>query len=210
MEDKRYLKEGKSDNYMRYSLIFLLFLMMFSFTSALKVNENYQLVISSNNATTCTAPYIEYPDGTKAIYNLPLTKDGTSFYTTINGSNFTKIGNTCIGVSCYNGVTYTTGDKCIDVSPSGFLDNAMFYVLILVLSLGVIVMGFWMKDATITILGSLGLYFIALYVLFFGINGMKDPVYTWAFGLITLGIAMYISIRSTYELIVDGVDGYFG
>ena len=89
------------------------------------------------------------------------------------------------------------------VTPNGFVNNPVFYFLILILSIGIIVIGLWKEDAIITVLGTFGLYFIGLYILFYGLNGMKDPVYTWAIGIIILGIAFYISVRAAYELVVD-------
>jgi len=96
-----------------------------------------------------------------------------------------------------------SGASYFEVTPDGFVGTLGFFILILVLSLGVIILGFSISDAPVTILGSLGLYFLGIYILFNGIDGFRDPTYTWAFGLITLGIAMYISIRSAFELIVD-------
>lgn len=96
-----------------------------------------------------------------------------------------------------------SGASYFEVTPDGFTGTLGFFFIILILSFGVIVLGLSIKDAPVTILGSLGLYFLAIYILFNGIDGLRDPVYTWALGLITLGIAMYISIRSAYELIVD-------
>jgi hypothetical protein len=90
-----------------------------------------------------------------------------------------------------------------NITPSGFIDTLGFYFLILILSLGIIAFGFIIRDAPMTILGSFGLYFVGIYILFNGIDGLKDPVYTWAIGLIILMLASYISIRSAYELIVD-------
>ena len=78
-----------------------------------------------------------------------------------------------------------------------------YYVIILILSAGVIVLGFAKYDAPIVILGSFGLYFIGLYILFNGIVELKDPVYTWALGIIILMLAAYISVKSSYDLIVD-------
>ncbi len=44
---------------------------------------------------------------------------------------------------------------------------------------------------------------MGLYILFFGLDGIRDPVYTWAIGIIILMLAAYISLRSAYELIID-------
>lgn len=90
-----------------------------------------------------------------------------------------------------------------EVTGSGLNNSIGFYIIILVLSLGIIILGFSLSDAPITIFGSLGLYFVSIYILFNGIAGVKDNVTTWAIGIILLGIAMYVSTRSAYELIVD-------
>ena len=68
---------------------------------------------------------------------------------------------------------------------------------------GLIILGLSLPDAVTTIFGSLGLYFVSLYTLFNGFAGVRDGVTTWAIGLILLGVAMYVSTRSAYELIVD-------
>ena len=77
--------------------------------------------------------------------------------------------------------------------------SLIFSFLILILSVGFIVLGLWKEDVPITMLGDFGLYFFGLYTLFYGINGMKDPVTTWGIGIIVLGIAFYISIRAGME-----------
>ena len=90
-----------------------------------------------------------------------------------------------------------------EVTGSGVTDTSGFYIIILIISFGLIILGFSMSDAILTIFGSFGLYFVSLYTLFNGIAGIKDATTTWAVGLILLGMAMYMSIRSAYELIKD-------
>ena len=90
-----------------------------------------------------------------------------------------------------------------EVTGDGVNNSLGFYAIIILISMGIIVLGFAMTDAPITILGSFGLYFVSIYILFNGIAGTKDPVTTWGMGIILLGMAMYISTRSAYELIVD-------
>jgi len=75
-----------------------------------------------------------------------------------------------------------------------------FYALILLLSFGIVIFGFVIKDAWMTMLGSMGLYFFGLYVLFNGIAGTKDAITTWGIGIIILGVAMYISIQAGMEV----------
>lgn len=186
-------------------ILMLLGMFMFSFVSAAnteyapqKVNQEFTFVQVCSDATYITLSNIQTPDGLITL-NTNMTSLGSGAF----AYNYTP---TSIGTYQFNGVS----DGCIKsyavdipVTPNGFANNIGFYVLILVLSLGVIIVGLWKEDITITLLGSLGLYFIGFYVLFFGINGMKDSTYTWAFGLITLAVAFYLSIRAAYEYIVD-------
>jgi len=122
------------------------------------------------------------------------------FSTTIN---FDKIGIWTIEMNCCDGTTRGCGAATLtaEVSGSGFNNTLGFFVLILVLSGGVILLGLWKQDATVALLGTFGLYFLGLYILFEGIAGMKDSVYTWGTGLIVLGIAFYISTKAGIELI---------
>jgi len=78
-----------------------------------------------------------------------------------------------------------------------------FYILVLIFSLGIIIFGVARNDPIVTLLGSFGLHFLALYILFNGIVGVKDLVTTWAIGIILLGFAAYVSVKSAYSLITD-------
>lgn len=115
--------------------------------------------------------------------------------------NFDELGIWSIEMTCCDGGECASKTLYAEVSGSGFNDTFGFFIIILVLSLGVIVLGLWKQDAIITLLGTFGLYFLGIYILLNGISGIRDPVTTWASGLITLGIAFYISTRSAYEII---------
>ena len=130
-----------------------------------------------------------------------MTKTGQNFNFTF--CNTTTIGDYTYTVAGDKGGVYSTEVIGFSVSPSGFAGTIGFYILILILSAGVIILGFSKDDPILVILGSFGLYFVGIYILFFGIDGMKDPVYTWGFGLIVLCIAFYLSVRSAWEMIVD-------
>jgi hypothetical protein len=192
------------------TLLTLLVLTLFSLTfisagaSSLDDVAQFDCVSLSQkyaNSTYSNVTTLTYPNGTQQVVNWAMSGSNGIWY--YNFCDTSQIGS-------YEYCTRTDVDGedvdvCIDfeVTPDGFSNNVGFYFLILILSGGLVVFGLGMKDAIITILGSFGLYFISLYILFNGIAGMKDPIYTWAIGLILLGLAMYISIRSTYELIVD-------
>jgi len=166
-----------------------------------KQTTDFDLVVTSNNGTSCNLSIIQYANGDSNILNQELTKNGQTFYATIDKTNFTQIGDVCMNVVCTDTLTYETGSVCRAVSPSGFTGTLGFYILILILSLGIVVLGFYMEDATIIILGSFGLGFVGLYILFNGIDGMKDATYTWAIGLIILMLGSYLSVKASSEML---------
>jgi hypothetical protein len=121
----------------------------------------------------------------------------------IPAANITTSGTYAYVIQCNNSAIggYYTND--FEVTPSGFVGTLGFYILILVLSLGIIILGFSKNDAPIVVLGAFGLVFVGLYVILFGIDGFRDYTYTWAFGIITIMLASYIGIKASYELIAD-------
>lgn len=86
-----------------------------------------------------------------------------------------------------------------EVTSSGFDNTLGFYFIIILLSLGVILMGYYMEDSTVVILGAFGLTFVGLYILFYGIDAIKDATYTWAIGIIILCLAAYFGLRAAQE-----------
>lgn len=164
--------------------------------------EDIELYQTCNNCTYCNWTSIKSPES--VLYtNINTTQSGTYYYSTLNGNNTGTIGEYVYCYDCGNAIESSTGCLSFEITPTGSNRNPTFYFMILLLSFGVIIFGLWMKDEPITIFGTFGLYFLSFYILFYGIDGVKDTTTTWAFGLITLGIAMYISTKATYELIID-------
>lgn len=127
----------------------------------------------------------------------------TAFNVTILGGNFTP--------QDYTYVTHCNSTDFggfisveVTVTPTGLGDIFDFYILILLISAVIIIFGFWIKDAWVVILGTFGLYFVGLYIILNGIVGIQDRVTTWAFALVILGVAAYISIKSSLEVIEGG------
>ena len=92
-----------------------------------------------------------------------------------------------------------------EITGSGLRDTIGFWIIILILSLGFIIIGFWREEPVIIMFGTFGLYFIGIYSMFNGIVGIKDDVTTYAISIIVLGIAAYLSTRSGLEIINNGV-----
>ena len=154
-----------------------------------------------DNCTWNNISSVLYPDKTTALGEVNMTRTNTE-YNYYSCDDLT----TQIGTYIVNGKGDLDGRVEVwsydyEVTPSGFTGTLGFYILVLVLSLGIIVLGFYKEDAPIVILGSFGLYFLAIYILFNGIVGLKDTTTTLPIGIIILGIAMYISIRSGMELL---------
>ena len=159
-----------------------------------------------NNGTYCSASAmcnftVFNPNNVIIIDNVQSTNNGA--YHSLSLS-FDKIGIWKINIVCTDGGEQGAETFYAQITGGGFNDSLGFFIILLVLSLGVVVIGFWMEDSPIIILGSFGLYFLGIYTLFNGIAGTKDPVTTWAAGIILLGIAAYVSVRSAHELITNG------
>lgn len=93
----------------------------------------------------------------------------------------------------------STESGYFQISPSGFFNTLGFYILLLVLSLGIVFFGYYAEDATIVILGAFGLGFIGLYLFFNGIDGIKDSVYTQAISFIMIALSAYLLFRASTE-----------
>lgn len=201
-------------------LFFPVFLFLFSLTSAAidksEVDDVFQVnevipysKLCINNGTYCsssaTCNFTFYD-----LDNTILVNNELGIQIGVNGSSlwqrnitYTRTGVYQIDMVCIDGGRAGAATFYAQVTGSGLNDTTWFYGIILILSLGVISLGFYMEDSPITILGTFGLYFLGLYILFNGIAGVKDSVTTWGTGLIVLGIAFYISTRATYELITN-------
>ena len=162
-----------------------------------KQNTNYNLIISSNNATNCNVSYIQRAD---VIFNniIPMTKNVNDFSKTLDKGNFSAIGDTCIGITCTDGTTIETGSKCLTVSPLGYNGLIGYYFIFIIIVWAIFLIGLWKKDESFAMLGIIGFYIVSLYILIFGIDGMKDWL-TNGLGVIHLGVAFYTSIRFGIE-----------
>ena len=197
---------------MKNKLIMLLIVGMFMISFASAETETYKINTKTNLQFTCT---LDNAIPTSATFNITITdKEGNYL---INNQLTNELGNGAFNYTvtfpkseiykvqmfCTDGSYSYSNEGYYNITPSGFSGTLGFYILIFILSFGIIIFGFYLKDAPVVILGSFGLYFVGLYILFYGLDGIKDPVYTWAIGIIILMLAAYISIRSAYELITE-------
>jgi len=183
-----------------FSLL-LLGLMMMTVVSAdlgtFKQNDCVDLK-GSSDTTAMNISSISLPNSTVYAAEQEMTKLGKTF-------NYTFCATGVLGTYTYD---YYDSDgntwvNSFEITTDGRTNTIGFYLVILLISFGVILLGMYMQDAPIIVFGSLGLYFVGIYTLFNGIEGLRDPVYTWAIGLIILGLAAYISIKGAWEMIGD-------
>ena len=156
-----------------------------------------------NNGTYCSGSStcnftVFNPDNTILVNNLQGTNQVSYHNISFTVSN---IGIYQVDMTCIDGSNNGAETMYFEVTGSGFHTTIWFYVLILMMSGGIMVLGFKLLDPPIVLLGTFGLYFLGIYTLLYGIAGMKDMVTTWATGLILLGVAFYISAKSSWELI---------
>jgi len=86
-----------------------------------------------------------------------------------------------------------------NVTPSGLDLSIGFYIILIILSCGVVFFGYHIEDAWLVMLGSFAMIMFGLLVLFYGIDGVRDSTYTWALSIITLMIGCYFSIKAGFE-----------
>ena len=108
------------------------------------------------------------------------------------------------GVGDISGVD-TSFATFFDVTPSGLNQTLGFYFLIFLIPAALIVFGFKIEDNWVIVLGGFTLTLVGLYVLFFGIDTIKDPTYTFGLGIIILMTGSYFGIRGSWEAISDQI-----
>ncbi len=183
-------------------LILFLGLFLISLTSAFlgTYEQGATVSIRGNLNASSVNVTIYFPNSSIAVDNQPMTQLKGEIW------NYSFSSTDTLGEYIYD-YCDQDGRNCkennFEITPTGLTSNLGFYVLVLILSFGIIIFGVTRNDPVITLLGSFGLYFLGLYILFNGIVGVKDLVTTWAIGIIMLGLAMYVSLRSAYSLITE-------
>lgn len=182
------------------ALAFMLVLPMVAAENIGSYKQNQEMQIT-NYCSDGTCSYmnlssITIPNGTKVNYNIEMTKNVQDFNytytpTLIGEYEFNTCGNPSGNVIC--------DSDTFDVTPSGFVGTLGFYILILILSLGIMILGFSLSDGWIVIMGSFGFVLLGLFILLYGIDGMKDTAYTYGIGIITIMVGAYIGVRSAIE-----------
>ncbi len=165
-----------------------------------KQGECMQLIQTHGNATYNNISFVYQTNGA-ILYNISgqMTKVGT-FY------NYTFCNTSTLGKYIVNGFGDPDGEKTswvydFEITTTGFAGTLGFYFLMLVLTFGVIIFGYCIEDVWVVMLGGFGLVFVGLFILFNGIDIIKDTVYTWGIGIIILMLGCYLIARGGLEQI---------
>jgi len=178
-------------------------LVLLSFVSALdklptaKLNQEYTI---TQTCASCSYVNISVKNlNGFVLNNVGMNENGSGVwtydYTPTENGRYDVIGKGDLSGTDTSFATY------FEVTPSGFTGTLGFYILIFILSLGIILLGYYSEDAIIILLGSMGLAFVGLYLLFYGIDGMKDSVYTEGIAIIITGLASYLMFRGGSEFL---------
>jgi hypothetical protein len=161
-----------------------------------KQNTNINLRQICDTCTYVTLSSLTYPNSTTLTINTNMTKVGVdynyTFYAGTLGSHYYSVFGNKDGV-------IATETFCFEVTPSGFIGTLGFYIIILILSLGFIILGYSIEDAWVIVLGGMGLVLVGLFILIYGVDGMKDSAYTYGFGIITIMLGAYFAVRGALE-----------
>ena len=200
------IKIKKVNNVMK-KLLFLTILLssMFlsSFVSAdgdIGLVKQWNCIDLYNYCPTCSyinLTVIQYPNQTVSTMNLAMTKINKDYIYQFCGTG--ELGSYSYTTCGDKAGVLTCEDMDFEVTPSGFVWTNGLYFLLIALSIGIIVLGYYVEDAWIVVLGSFGMVLFGLMVLFYGIAGMKDSVYTWGIGLITLMLGGYFGLKGSLE-----------
>lgn len=167
--------------------------------TAHKQNRNFELVIQSNNATSCNLSYIQYPDNSKTLMNLPMTQDGSTFYISVASTNYSQLGSVCHGITCTDDISIETGSICREITPSGFISTLSFYILFIVIIVLIFIMGIVLQNKWIMMLGSILVLILGFFIIINGIDVIKDTTTTWAVGIVVWALGIYFIYLSVEE-----------
>jgi len=136
-----------------------------------KLDTDLNLIVVSNNASSCNISSIQFPGGAASLVNFKMAKSDTNFNYTIDDGNFSSLGDIYFGITCTDNVTNEAGSICREITPNGVVQStaqgigsAMFLGLMLVLTFLFGWIGFKLVESDK--LWVLGIFFLFLSILF--------------------------------------------
>lgn len=165
-------------------------------TSNMHVFNSTNGLLLTNTTVDCFA-HLYNSIGTHLVDQEMGFNDTTlDFVLDIEGGNFTITERQSFIIFCNSTTAGGFVSGGFDVTPTGFINLLGFYFIIIGISLVFLILGFWIKDPWVVIFGTFGLFFVGLYILLNGIDGIRNLAYTRAIAFIIIGVAAYISIKA--------------
>ncbi len=81
-----------------------------------------------------------------------------------------------------------------DITPSGFIDTLGFYIVLLIVLGGIVILGFSINEVWFVVLGGLGFVMLGIYSINYGIVGFRDMFMTWGVGLFEIAVGAILSV----------------
>ena len=166
-----------------------------------KQDSSINLIQTCNNCTYCNITKILNPSQLVILNNLEMTKDGSSFNYTLIYNYTNQIGIYDWYYDCGNLEESATGKLSFTVTPTGYYGSLLgFYILILIIPWVLFLFGLWKREISIAILATFIFYLVALFIIPFGIDGVKNNL-TYGIGFVYLGFAIFTSIKYAHEML---------
>jgi hypothetical protein len=187
-------------------LIPLMFCMMlFSFASAtttLGTIKQSECIEIPQVCASCTYVNlsIQYPNKSIAVSNQPMVSQGAGLWT-YNFCNTSQLGRYDVsGQGDLNGIDTGFSVLWFEVSPSGQggNTNTIFFIFVILLIYGITFIGFFNKNAPITILGGMAMIFLGVYMVNHGIIVYQDTLTNYI-SYLTIGIGFILSFWALWE-----------
>lgn len=170
-------------------------------TGPFKQNKCVALTQICANCTYVNITQINIPGNNTQILSNQLVM--TKVDTVYNYSNFCITGN--LGRHIINWKADPNGEQAVGawefyITTTGYDIPIALQFLFISIIYFLLWLGIYKKDITITLLATLGLYFVGIWLLLFGFNIYRTNI-TEAFAWINLAVAFYLSLIMANEYI---------
>lgn len=170
--------------------------------SPIKVGQCARLIQSCSNCTFNNISSVLYPNSSIAISGKGMTRNGTEY-------NLTFCRTATTGDYIVNGFgdvdgLVTTWAYILPVTGSGFKGILPFHIFIFVLLYFVALIGIFLKNEWITILGGMGMLVLGIFSINNGIDVYRNSM-TNVISLVTIGLGAIFSIVAGISVIENNL-----
>lgn len=186
----------------------VLMLLLVSASETFKQNSEISLKakctdIDGNYCSTDVGCWITifYPNSSVMTENQQMSHNPSFYNYTIAPEDTMPLGTYNYDVLCNRSILTGSDPDSFEITPTGFLDTPGFYFLIIGVSLVFMLFGIYLiKDEWITLLSTIGLYFVGIHFARYGFADRIEPV-SIGISVVTLGVAIYVSLKTALEII---------